>query len=127
MIGTANELQKKNELQNILDKYRRNVEGVGSVEKLKAQYPGGYAKLRADIKNAGNAYVASAVSNIRAYIPDSEVQKTWGDKCKELTNAINNYSSDEVQKIVSNFISELMSKYHEKIVICPEEDDTLSA
>lgn len=123
MIGDANEIQKKAELQQILDKFKRNVEGVGSMDELKRQYPTGYAKLRASINEIGNAYAACALKNVHAYIPDTEVQKTWGNKSKEISHAINNFSSDDVQKIISTFISELMMTYKEKVVICHEVAD----
>ena len=120
MIGDVSETLKKAELQQVLDKLRRNVEGVGSMEELKKQYPTGYAKIRASINEIGNAYTACALKNVEAHIPDEEVQKTWGNKSKEIANAINNFSSDEVQNILSNFIGELMLKYKEKIIISHE-------
>lgn len=128
MIGDTLEIQRKNELQALLDKFKRNVDGVGSKKLLKEKYPTAYAHLMDEIMFACNAYTHSAIDHIQADITSEEAQLTWGNKSNELRNAITNYSSDEVQSIVRNFISELMMTFKDKVLVGYEsEEEVLSA
>lgn len=110
MIYTAVERAKKEELQNLLDCYKSNVEFCGSKDELKRRYPGGYKKLRHQINDCLNAYLQEtcAGTKVSSKTTKDDIEKLWIPRKKDISVAIDEFSSDKILECILTFLSEVV-------------------
>ena len=129
MIYSAVEREKKQELQNLLDCYKSNIEYCGSKDALKKQYPGGYKKLRHNIGECLNAYLNEAWqgTHVSSKTTVEDIKKLWAPREKEIKIAIEEFSSDKIFDIIITFLSEVVCYFEGSMdlpVLFPDEEVT---
>lgn len=110
MIYSKAERKKKEELQSLLDIYKKNVDFCGSKEALIEKHSKGYKGLKEDIYKSLNSYIKEAIdgTHICSGTSNDDVLSYWKPHETKIKEAIEEYSSDKVFDIIVEFLSEMM-------------------
>ena len=124
MIGDEAERTAKKKLQYDLDWLKKNVVKVGSIDRLKVEYPKGYSKLYSLILDDVNSYrdACFAGYQVDPLISSEDIYVIWGDRNHELNVIIkNDFSADMITKVIKQFLDELQETYEGLIYLVKAE------
>lgn len=127
MIGDAAEKTAKKKLQCDLDWLKKNVKEVGSIDRLKVQYPKGYKKIYSIILDDVNSYrdACFAGYQVDTLISSEDIYVIWGNRNHELNMIIkNDFSADKITTLIKQFLDELQETYKGLIYLVNVEKET---
>ena len=97
---------------------------VGSIDRLKVEYPKGYSKLYSLILDDVNSYrdACFAGYQVDPLISSEDIYVIWGDRNHELNVIIkNDFSADMITKVIKQFLDELQETYEGLIYLVKAE------
>ena len=114
MIGDVAEVRAKEQLQADLDWLKKNVEAVGSLDRLKVKHPKGYQKIADKIYSDLNLYHEKCLAGYKVdtLISQEAIAYVWANRAHEISVITKKeFSSDRVREVYESFLEELTETY----------------